>query len=48
MLEKELVALLTLQKAKGVGDIIAKKLIAHCGSAENVFAEKKSILEKII
>lgn len=47
MLEKELVALLTLQKAKGVGDIIAKKLIAHCGSAENVFAEKKSILEKI-
>ena len=47
MLEKELVALLTLQKAKGVGDIIAKKLIAHCGSAENVFAEKKSVLEKI-
>ena len=47
MLEKELVALLTLQKAKGVGDIIAKKLIAHCGSAENVFAEKRSVLEKI-
>ncbi len=47
MLEKELLGLLMLQKAKGVGDIIAKKLIAHCGSAENVFKEKKSILDKI-
>lgn len=47
MLEEELIAVLALQKAKGVGDIIAKKLIAHCGSAQNVFAEKKLLLEKI-
>lgn len=47
MLEEELIAVLALQKVKGIGDIIAKKLIAHCGSAKNVFAEKRSLLEKI-
>jgi DNA processing protein len=31
----------------GVGDITAKKLIAYCGSSEQVFKEKKSVLEKI-
>lgn len=31
----------------GVGDITAKNLIAYCGSAEAVFNEKKSHLEKI-
>jgi len=31
----------------GVGDITAKNLIAYCGSAEAVFSEKKSQLEKI-
>lgn len=31
----------------GVGDITAKNLIAYCGSAEAVFSEKKSKLEKI-
>jgi DNA processing protein len=31
----------------GVGDVLAKNLIAYCGSAEAVFAEKKSALEKI-
>ncbi len=47
MQEEELIAVLALQKAKGVGDIIAKKLITHCGSAQNVFSQKKLILEKI-
>lgn len=47
MLEEELIAVLALQKVKGIGDIIAKKLIAHCGSAKNVFAEKRTLLEKI-
>ncbi len=47
MLEEELLAVLALQKANGIGDIIAKKLIAHCGSAQNVFSEKKSAVEKI-
>lgn len=31
----------------GVGDKVAKTLIAHCGSAEAVFKEKKSTLLKI-
>lgn len=31
----------------GIGDISAKKLIAHCGGAEAVFKEKKSKLLKI-
>ncbi len=31
----------------GVGSITAKNLIAYCGSAEAVFAEKRSRLEKI-
>ena len=31
----------------GVGSITAKNLIAYCGSAEAVFSEKKSRLEKI-
>ncbi|PHR70077.1 MAG: DNA-protecting protein DprA [Lutibacter sp.] len=47
MLEEEIIAVLALQKVKGIGDIIAKKLIAHCGSAKNVFAEKRALLEKI-
>src|ERR1035437_5619504 len=31
----------------GVGDVTAKTLIAYCGSAEAVFSEKRSRLEKI-
>lgn len=38
---------LALLRVEGVGDIVAKKLISHCGSAENVFQEKKSKLESI-
>ncbi|WP_291115162.1 DNA-processing protein DprA [Flavobacterium sp. UBA6135] len=38
---------LALLRVEGVGDIVAKKLINHCGSAENVFLEKKSKLETI-
>ena len=47
MLEEELLAILTLQKAKGIGDIIAKKLISHCGSAQNVFSERLKAIGKI-
>ncbi|MGB0175715.1 MAG: DNA-processing protein DprA [Owenweeksia sp.] len=32
---------------KGVGSVNAKSLIAHCGSAEAVFREKKNVLLKI-
>jgi DNA processing protein len=47
MLEEELLYVLALQRVKGVGDINAKKLIAHCGSAKNVLKEKRRNLEKI-
>jgi len=47
MKEKELLYLLALQKAKGIGAINAKKLIAHIGSAEAVFTSSKQNLEKI-
>ena len=47
-MEKEkLLAVLRLQKTKAIGDIIAKKLIAHTGSVEQVFKEKSTTLEKI-
>ncbi len=45
--EKELLYLLALQRVKGIGTINAKKLIAHTGSAEAVFNEKKSKLKTI-
>jgi DNA processing protein len=38
---------LALLRVEGVGDIVAKKLINHCGSAQNIFQEKKSKLETI-
>ncbi len=38
---------LALQSAEGIGDINAKKLIAHCGSAQAVIEEKAKNLEKI-
>ena len=47
MNEEEILALLRLQKTPMIGDIIAKKLIAHVGSATNIFKEKKQILQKI-
>lgn len=47
MLEEDLLYVLALQRAKGIGDINAKKLIAHCGSAKKVLTEKRQTLEKI-
>jgi DNA processing protein len=47
MLEEELLYVLALQRAKGIGDINAKKLISCCGSAKNVLKEKRKNLEKI-
>ena len=45
--ENELLYLLALQKIDGVGDIMAKKLIQHCGSATAVFSSKASQLASI-
>jgi DNA processing protein len=30
-----------------IGDVLAKRLVAYCGSPEAIFKEKKSVLEKI-
>lgn len=47
MIETELFYLLALQRVEGVGDIIAKKLLAHFGHAESVFKAKSSQLAAI-
>ncbi|MBL4745444.1 MAG: DNA-protecting protein DprA [Flavobacteriaceae bacterium] len=47
MKREDLLHLLALQRTKGFGDIVAKKLIVHCGGAKAVLAEKKSSLQKI-
>jgi DNA processing protein len=47
MTDTELLNTLALLKIEGVGDIVAKKLINHCGSAEAVFKAKKSQLKAI-
>lgn len=43
----ELFHLLALLRVDGVGDIVAKKLINHCGSAETVFKAKLKELKAI-
>jgi len=47
MLEEDLLYALALQRVKGIGDINAKKLISHCGTAKKVLTEKRHTLEKI-
>ena len=47
MTEHQLLSILALQHIPNIGSITAKKLIAHCGSAEAVLKEKRSNLSKI-
>lgn len=47
MTETDLLYTMALQHVPNVGDIIAKRLIHHCGSAEAVLKEKKQNLKKI-
>lgn len=47
MTQQELVAVLRLQHIPNIGDITAKKLLTHCGSATAIFEEKKQHLQKI-
>ena len=42
MSDQELFYLLALMKVDGVGDIMAKKLLTHCGNAEAVFKMKSN------
>ena len=45
--EDELIAVLRLLNIPNIGDITAKKLIAHCGSAKAIFSDKRHQLLKI-
>jgi len=47
MTDQDLIYVLALQHVPKIGDLTAKKLINHCGSAEAVFKEKKQNLQKI-
>jgi len=47
MVKDELIATLRLQQTPNIGDILAKRLIAHCGSPSAVFSEKHSHLSRI-
>lgn len=47
MINSELIAALRLQNVRNIGDVTAKKLIAHCGSPEAVFDDKLHHLKKI-
>ncbi len=47
MTDQELIYALALQHIPKIGDVTAKKLINHCGSAEAVLKETKSNLLKI-
>lgn len=44
---EEILYTIALSSVKGVGAVLAKNLIAYCGSAEAVFKTSKSKLEKI-
>lgn len=47
MNEQDLFYLLALQRVEGVGDIMAKKLLTHLGSAEAIFTSKSTQLAAI-
>jgi len=47
MLHTELLHALALLKVEGIGDVVAKKLINHCGSASAVFQSNKKTLLSI-
>jgi DNA processing protein len=47
MSDQELLNLLALTKIEGVGDIVAKKLLSHCGNAEEIFKSKSNLLTTI-
>lgn len=47
MNDEELFHVLALLQVEGVGDVISKKLVAHCGSASAVFKSKTTQLASI-
>jgi DNA processing protein len=47
MAKEELYHILALAKVEGIGVVLAKNLIAYCGSAKNVFSTSKGMLRKV-
>ncbi len=47
VLHEELIYQIGLTLIEGIGDVNAKNLLAYCGSAKDVFKEKKAKLQKI-
>lgn len=47
MRHEDLFYLLALQKVEGVGDVVAKKLLSHCGEAASIFKTKHHELQSI-
>jgi len=45
--DQELIRRIALTLVPGIGDVLAKKLIAYCGSVEAVFDEKQDLLLRI-
>ena len=46
-MNEQLLYHIAITSIPNIGDVTAKKLIAYCGSSEQVFSEKKGLLEKI-
>ena len=46
-MNEQLLYHIAITSVPNIGDVTAKKLIAYCGSSEQVFKDKKSVLEKI-
>ena len=46
-MNEQLLYHIALISIPNIGDVTAKKLIAYCGSSEQVFKDKKSLLEKV-
>ena len=47
MSEKMLLYQIALTLVPGIGDVLGKKLVTYCGSAEAVFREKTKLLAKV-
>lgn len=47
MIKEELIHMMALSLVENVGPVNAKRLVAYCGSAEEVFKQKKSALELV-
>lgn len=46
-MNEQLLYHIAITSIPNIGDVTAKKLIAYCGSSEQVFSDKKRVLEKI-